>query len=153
MGGRRCALPPDPPPAFFIIYPALYLSNSYSDTSLPYLRGGGGEVVASPPLLFGGGGGVVTPPPPPRRKPWGGGGDLPPPKPARDKTGRTIENEVFQTPKPTPLFQLPHLFVPKVQVHPQVLRVEASGAAGMALGERRNFGLPFSAYTSSRLNR
>ena len=62
MGGRRCALPPNAPPAFFIIYPALYLSNSYSDTSLPYLPGGG-EVVTSPPYFSGGGGGVVTSPP------------------------------------------------------------------------------------------
>ena len=30
MEGRRCALPPNPPPAFFIIYPTLYLSISYS---------------------------------------------------------------------------------------------------------------------------
>ena len=91
MGGRRYALPPNPPPAFFIIYPALYLSNSYSDASLPYLPGGGGRWLPPPPPYFSGGGGVVTPPPPPATT-LGGGGVVtsPPPKPARDKTGRTI---------------------------------------------------------------
>ena len=102
MGGRRCALPPTPLQPFFIIYPTLYLSNSYSDTSLPY---------------FSGGGGVVTPPPPPGDK-FGGGGVVtsPPPKPARDKTGRTISfrklnRYLFFLLFPFPFF--PIVFFPK----------------------------------------
>ena len=74
MGGRRCALPPNPPPVFFIRYPALYLSNSYSDTSLPYLPGGGGGRWLPPPC----GGGGHHPPP---AGAWGGGGGWWPPPP------------------------------------------------------------------------